>query len=131
MALIHLLVALAILQYFGFAWMVGWARGKYGVRAPATTGHEMFERYYRVQMNTLEALAVLLPGAWLSLQYYSPLFVAVLLAIYLAGRMVYLFSYVANPARRSLGFAMSLLPALILVIAGLVGALRQLAAAWA
>lgn len=129
MALVHILVGLALLQYVAFGSLVGWARGKYGVRAPATTGNEIFERYYRVQLNTLEVLAVLLPGAWLAAQYYAPAFVAVLLAIYLAGRMIYLFSYVANPAKRSLGFAMSLLPAIILIAAGMVGALRQ-AVAW-
>ncbi len=36
---------------------VGIARHRYGVRAPAISGHEMFERAYHVQMNTLEILA--------------------------------------------------------------------------
>lgn len=32
------------------------ARGRYGVKAPAVVGHELFERAYRVQMNTLDTL---------------------------------------------------------------------------
>ena len=33
--------------------------------APATTGNEMFERYFRVQMNTLEQLVVFIPSIFL------------------------------------------------------------------
>jgi glutathione S-transferase len=130
MALVNILIGLAVIQYVAFASLVGRARGKYGVKAPATTGHEVFERYYRVQMNTLELLAVLLPGAWLAVQYRAPGFVAAMLAIYLVGRMLYLVSYVANPAKRGLGFMLSMLPALILVLAGILGALWEIAAAW-
>jgi len=35
------------------------------VKAPAVSGHEMFERVYRVQMNTLELMVLLLPGLYL------------------------------------------------------------------
>jgi glutathione S-transferase len=45
---------------------VGIARHRYGVRAPAINGHEMFERAYRVQMNTLEILVAFLPCLWIS-----------------------------------------------------------------
>ena len=55
------LIALAV-----FAWtmyLVGRARTKFGVNAPAVTGHEQFERCFRVQMNTLELLVVFVPLA--------------------------------------------------------------------
>ena len=46
------LVTLGVLILgFGVAWLVGRARVKYGVKAPATTGHEMFERAYRVPVE--------------------------------------------------------------------------------
>lgn len=35
---------LAVLQCLVFAGMVGKARGRYHVKAPAVTGHEQFER---------------------------------------------------------------------------------------
>jgi len=41
------------------------ARGLYGIKAPAVTGHEMFERAFRIQMNTLENAALMLPALWL------------------------------------------------------------------
>ena len=48
------------------AYDVGRARGRYGIRAPATSGNEQFERVYRVQMNTLENAIVFLPALWLA-----------------------------------------------------------------
>jgi len=50
---------------FAVAWNVGRARGKYKVKAPATTGDPAFERAFRVQMNTLESAVAFLPVLWL------------------------------------------------------------------
>src|SRR5882757_3533889 len=58
MAWVDTVGLLAVVQLFVFGVMVGRARGKYGVAAPATAGHPIFERYYRVQMNTVESLLV-------------------------------------------------------------------------
>ena len=65
MALLNLVIALALLQFLAFATAVGKAREKYKVAAPATTGNEMFERHFRVQMNTLELLIVFVPAIWM------------------------------------------------------------------
>lgn len=118
---------LALLQLVLFGILVGRARGLYGVAAPATSGHPIFERYYRVQMNTVESLMVFLPGLWLSAKYWPPGYCAILGAVYLVGRFLYLNAYVSDPKKRSLGFSLSILPALALVVAALVGALRALA----
>ena len=117
---------LAVLQLMLFITLVGRARGLYGVPAPATTGHPVFERYFRVQMNTIECLLVLLPGLWLAAKYWPPKYVAIVGAIYLVGRMLYLRSYVRDPATRSAGYSLSAGPASVLVIAALVGAVRAL-----
>jgi len=118
---------LAVLQLVLFGILVGHARGRYGVAAPATSGHPIFERYYRVQVNTVEVLLVFLPGLWLSARYWPPGYPALLGVVYLVGRFLYLRAYVADPRKRSLGFALSMLPALALVLAALVGAIRALA----
>ena len=115
---------LAVVQLFVFGTLVGRARGTYGVAAPATTGHPVFERYYRVQMNTVEALLVFLPGLYLGARYWSPKYAAILGVIYLIGRVIYLLAYVSDPRKRSLGFSLSMVPAIVLVIAALVGAIR-------
>jgi len=62
MALIELITVLALLQFLYFGILVGNARERYSVKAPATTGNQLFERYLRVQMNTLELLILFLPG---------------------------------------------------------------------
>ena len=62
MELVGLISLLAVLQFVVFGILVGRARGVYGVKAPATTGHEQFERWFRVHYNTLEKLIVFLPA---------------------------------------------------------------------
>jgi len=116
MDLVALVLALALLQYIVFAVLVGRARGTYGVKAPAVTGHEVFERYFRVQQNTLELLVIFVPALWLFGQYVSATWASILGAVYLVGRVLYLKSYVADPAKRGAGFGLSMLPIMAMVI---------------
>ena len=126
MPYIDIVTALALIQFTVFGFKVGGARGKFGVKAPATTGNETFERYFRVQQNTMELLVVFLPGLYLFSHYFNPLIAATLGVIYLIGREVYAASYVKDPAKRSAGYGMSFLPAVILLAGGLIGAVRAL-----
>ena len=126
MAWVHLVLLLALLEYVAFGLLVASARARYKVRAPAITGDPVFERYFRVQQNTLEVLIVFVPALLVAAQYWDPLVVAVLGAVYLVGRVLYLKSYVRDPSSRSLGFSLSMIPALLLVLGGAVGALRSL-----
>jgi hypothetical protein len=91
------------------------------------TGNETFERYFRVQQNTLELLIAFIPGLYLFSHYFNPLWGAGLGVVYLIGRQIYSASYVKNPKSRSAGYALSALPMLILVLAGLAGAVMRLA----
>ncbi len=116
---LNLTITLALLQALVFGVLVGRARGKYGVKAPATTGHEIFERYYRVQMNTLELLVVLVPAAYLAEGLLGDCYTAIAVAVYLVGRVLFLRGYVEDPSKREVGFALSILPILVLVIASL------------
>jgi uncharacterized membrane protein YecN with MAPEG domain len=127
MHFVALVGLLALLQYLVFGMLVGRARGKYGVKAPAVAGHEIFDRYFRVQQNTLELLVVFLPALWLFALYVSATWAAVLGAVYLVGRVLYLRGYVADPSKREIGFGLSFLPILVLVIGALVGVLVPLA----
>lgn len=123
MPLVEIVIALALLQLTYFALRVGAARGKYNVPAPATSGHEIFDRYYRVQMNTLEQVVVFIPAIWLFGTHISSTWGAALGIVYLVGRFLYLHGYVADPKKRSLGFALSFLPTLALLLGGLGGAI--------
>jgi glutathione S-transferase len=126
MEFVAIVAVLALMQYIFFAILVGQARGKFGVNGPAVTGHPVFERYFRVQMNTLELLIALLPGLWLFARYVSPTWAAVLGTVYLVGRFVYLRSYVADPAKRGAGFGLSMLPIMALLVGALIGAVSAL-----
>lgn len=128
MAAIHLVALLALAQYLLFGALVAQARGTYRVAAPATTGNEVFERYYRVQMNTLELMVVLLPAMYLAALYWSPRWMAALGAVYLAGRFIYLRAYTRDPGSRSLGFMLSMAPVATLLLAALAGVLMALLA---
>ena len=121
MAWINLVALLALVQYLVFGALVGRARGKYGVHAPAITGNEVFERYYRVQMNTLELMVVLLPAMWIAAAYWDPRWIAMAGAVYLIGRLVYLRAYTRDPGSRALGFMLSVAPISVLLVAALIG----------
>ena len=122
MGLVAIVILLALLEFVAFAILVARARGMYDVKAPAMSGHEVFDRYFRVHYNTMELLIVFVPSIWLFGLYVSPRWGAALGAIYLVGRIVYVRSYVADPAKRSTGFGMSMLPTLALLTGALIGA---------
>ena len=126
MAYVDIVTALAVLQFIVFGFRVGGARGRYGIKAPAITGNETFERLFRVQQNTLEQLIAFLPGMYLFSHYFSPLVAAALGVIYLVGRELYAYTYVKDPSKRDVGYGMTFVPMLILVVGGLVGAVRAL-----
>lgn len=123
---VDLVALLAVAQLVFFSLLVGRARGLYGVKAPAVTGHEMFERTYRVQMNTLELLVPFLASLYIAAKYWPPLYVAGVGVIYVIGRMMYWRSYVASPASRSNAFGLSMLPIMALILAALAGIVRGL-----
>jgi uncharacterized MAPEG superfamily protein len=127
MAYLDIVTALAILQFIAFAFQVGGARARYGIKAPATTGNEIFERYFRVQQNTLELLIGLIPGLYLFGHYFDPRIAAALGVVFLIGRQIYSVTYVKDPAKRSAGFGLSFVPTVVLIVGGLIGAILQLA----
>src|SRR5580658_7566921 len=126
MGVTELVIVLALLQYLFFGMLVSRARTRSGVKAPAVTRDPIFERYLRVQMNTLELLVIFLPALWIASAYIAMHWIAALGAVYLVGRFLYLRGYVRAPEKRSLGFGLSALPILILLAIDLIGALRSL-----
>jgi len=126
MNLVHLVMMLALLEFLGFGWAVGRARDRYNVPAPATSGNEQFERYFRVQMNTLEQLIIFLPSLLIFSHYFDPRVAAGLGALFIVGRYLYFSAYVRDPKKRGTGFLISSVPNMILMLGALVGAVRAL-----
>ena len=118
---VELVAILAVIQFLAFGALTGRARRLSGLKAPAISGHEGFERMYRVQMNTLELLVAFLPALLLSAKYWSPVAIAALGFIYLIGRLIYWRAYVGDPSKRGLGFMLSIVPTILLVIFALIG----------
>ncbi|MEO8603358.1 MAG: MAPEG family protein [bacterium] len=111
---------IALIEYLAILLLTGRARGAYDVKAPAITGHPIFERWYRVQMNTLEQLIVFLPALFLFGSMVSSFWAGVLGLVFIVGRAIYARSYIADPASRSLGFGLSFIPNVILVLGSLI-----------
>jgi hypothetical protein len=123
---VNLVMLLALFEYLGFGILVGRARGLYNVHAPATSGHEMFDRWFRVHYNTLEMLIMFVPALWIAAMYWNPLWMAGIGAVYLVGRVVYLQGYVREPKARGIGFGLSILPIGALMLAALAGVVKVL-----
>ena len=126
MPYIELVAVIAVIQFFFFGAMTGRARRLSGLKAPAMTGHEGFERMYRVQMNSLEMLVAFLPALILAGRYGPTWVVAPLGLLYVVGRFVYWRAYVTDPATRGTGFMLSMLPTMALLALALVGIVLRL-----
>lgn len=103
-----LVTLLTVILLFGTMWAVGHARGKYGVKAPATSGDPAFERAYRVQMNTLEQTVMFLPSLWLAANYGFTGWAGVAGLVWIIGRVWYAVAYLADAGKRSPGFAVGM-----------------------
>ena len=119
---VAIVTALILIQYMVFGMLVGRARGKYGVKAPAISGDPIFDRHFRVHQNTLEQIIVTVPALWMFAQYVHALAAALLGVAYLLGRSLYYRSYVADPASRGPGFGIGYIATGILVVGALAGA---------
>jgi uncharacterized membrane protein YecN with MAPEG domain len=126
MPYVAIVTVAALLQFFWFGWQVGVARGKYNIAAPAVSGNETFERVFRVHVNTLEQLVVFLPALWIFAYFISPIWAAAIGVVFIVGRALYARSYVKDPKGRTLGFAMSALPQLFLLLGILIWAVWAL-----
>ncbi|HVH83674.1 MAG TPA: MAPEG family protein [Steroidobacteraceae bacterium] len=126
MPYVHIVLALALVEFFFFCLAVARARDTYQVPAPATTGHAVFERYFRAQMNTLEQLIIFVPSIILFGAYVSAWLAAALGVVFIIGRAVYFRGYVRAAEGRHRGFMLSVIPNLTLLGGGLLGAAWKL-----
>jgi len=118
-----LVTILAIVFYFFTGMKVGSMRVKHNVKAPATTGAPEFERAFRVQMNTLEHIPIVIPLLWLTVVYFSlwPWAAPLLGVVWVIGRAMYMNAYLKDPEKRGPGFGVASLAELLLLILALIG----------
>ncbi len=117
---------LAVALYFFLATRVAVARGKFGVKLPATSGHPDFERIFRVHQNTLEWMPTFLVPLWLCAITLSDVGAAVLGLVWIAGRVAYFVGYREAVPKRLPGFFIQSTACLLLFIGAAVGIVMRL-----
>jgi glutathione S-transferase len=126
MAEMAIVTIIMLVQFMYFSIEVGKMRQKHGVKAPAMSGHEEYERSNRIHQNTMEQLVVIIPAMWIFGQFFNPLYAAGLGAVYVVARFVYRAAYMKDPSGRTIGFTTGFLAMAALVLGGLVGAVMKL-----
>lgn len=119
--LIGLVTVATVLLLAAMIAVVGRARGRYGVRAPATTGPEGFERAFRVQGNTNESALMFLPALWTAAAFGDPRLAAAIGAVWLIARVIYAVTYLDPAKSRTFGFVLSSLATVCLLLQALWG----------
>ncbi len=119
---------LAVLFYFYTSVAVAKARAKFGIKAPAISGHPDFERVFRVQMNTLEWMPIFVPSLWLFAFYVNDSAAAVIGLLWIVGRILYFRDYAEAAEKRGRGFGLQALCAGTLCIGALIGIIAKIAA---
>jgi glutathione S-transferase len=125
MEVLAIVTSLALLQAVYFAFQVGGARQKHGVSAPDTTGHDVFERHYRVHQNTMEQLIIFLPAMWMFGYFVDPYWASGIGVVFVASRMVYRHAYIKDPKSRSGAFSVGFVMMSILLVGAIVGAIMS------
>ncbi len=126
MELVAIVAVLAVIEYMVVTILTALARGRYEVEVPATVGHPIFERYFRVQQNTMEQLIAFFPGLFLFATFVSAPWAAAIGVVFVIGRGLFAWGYVTDPPRRGPGFLISWLASVALILGGLIGALLKL-----
>ncbi|HWA46393.1 MAG TPA: MAPEG family protein [Hypericibacter adhaerens] len=116
----------ALLVYLASFALASRMRAKHRVVAPSTEGPEEFKRALRIQANTLEQLVPFLASLWLFALFLSPVWAALLGAVWVAGRIFYLVAYFRDPATRGPGFVIAAAACIMLLLGALVGVIDRL-----
>ena len=116
---------LAVLICIAFAILVSRTRRAVGIFPPAMDGDPRLERALRVQGNTVEGFIVFLPSLWLAALYFQGWLPPAIGLVWCLGRILFATGYMRDAQKRHIGFAISILSVLALVVlaaAGLVQA---------
>ena len=116
-----LVTLLAVLVTIGLSMMVSKVRTRAGIQPPAMSGAPEVERALRIHGNTIEQIVVFLPALWLAALYFQGWTVPVAGLVWCVGRVLYAVSYMTAPSKRHLGFALTIIPTLILIVLAVIG----------
>ena len=112
-----LATVLALIVLTALSAIVSRARGRYAVPAPATTGHPEFERRYRVHANTVEQIVMLIPLLWLTAAWIGDPWAGLAGLVWCLGRVLYARGYFKEAGRREIGYYVTVVPVLAMMVA--------------
>jgi len=112
---------LAVLITIGLSIMVSKVRTRANVPPPAMSGAPEVERALRIHGNTIEQIVVFLPALWLAALYFQGWVPPALGLVWCIGRILYAVGYMAGADKRLAGFALTILPTLILIVLAVIG----------
>jgi len=102
-----LVTILAIFLIIVFMFRVGLGRGKYKVNAPKMSGHDTWDRLFRIHANSVEQAAIFFPALWLAALTAGDMTAAIGGGVWLVGRIIYSMAYLKNPQSRAPGMLMT------------------------
>jgi uncharacterized membrane protein YecN with MAPEG domain len=108
-----------LITYFWTAILVGQARSAHKVKAPAIEGPDAFNRVYRAHVNTLEQLVLMLPALWIFTLGIGDMWGAILAAVWIVGRIMYVLGYAEAADKRGTGFAITFGSFAVAVLGGI------------
>ena len=113
--------SVALLVYYYTLFRAGMARVRFNVSAPSHDGPEEYVRFVRTHQNTLEHLALFLPGLWLFALAVDPLWAAAIGMVWPIARLFYAHGYYRAADQRRVGLYVSMPPIYIFVLGSLIG----------
>jgi glutathione S-transferase len=122
-----IVTVLMLFVYVFMANRVGRWRGKYEIKAPATSGHPLFERAFRVHANTVEQMWMFLPLLWLATFFFrGPVWLpAAFGLVFVIGRIVFMEGYMKDPEKRLPGIGIGMLGILGLLVLTIIGLVQH------
>ncbi|XP_026877792.1 leukotriene C4 synthase [Electrophorus electricus] len=117
---------LGLLEQAYFSLQVIYARRKFSISPPATTGHPEFERIFRAQANCSEYFPLFIISLWLAALFFGQVLSAFLGLLYLFGRYRYFHGYAQSATGRLAPLYFTAKVQWVLIIVAAVGVLCYL-----
>lgn len=113
----------ALLVYLWMTINVSRARHRFGIPAPLVDGPQEFMSVLRVQMNTVEQLALFLPALWICAWALNDRLAAAGGLLWIVGRVLYARGYYRDPKDRALGYGLTVVASFGLMVGAAYGLL--------
>ncbi len=123
-----LVTILSIIVVLVFMFRVGLGRGKYKVDAPKMSGHETWDKLFRIHANSVEQAVIFFPALWLAALTGGDVLAASFGVVWIVGRIIYSQAYSKNPKSRAPGMVMTFGSTAILAMITLVQIIRDVLA---